>query len=80
MNQSGLREIILARNKLGDTFATSLQRALCSDKYLKSIDVSGNKIGAVGIKSIIKLALMENGSIIAFDGRLNPGVTEKVER
>lgn len=57
-----------------------MQQALCYDKYLKSIDVSGNKIGAFGIKSIIKLALMENGSIVAFDARLNPGVTEKVER
>jgi len=80
LNQSGLREIILTRNKLGDKFAKSLQQALCYDKYLKSIDVSGNRISAFGLKSIIKLALMENRSIIAFDARLNPGCSEKVER
>ena len=72
--------MVLRRNKLGDKFATSLQQALCYDKYIKAIDISGNKIGAYGIKTIIKQALMENSSIVAFDARLNPGVTEKVER
>ena len=57
-----------------------MQSALCYDKYLKSINVSGNKIGASGLKSIMKLALIENPSIIAFDARLNPGCSEKVER
>jgi len=57
-----------------------LQQALCYDKYLKSIDVAGNRISAFGLKSIIKLALMDNRSIIAFDARLNPGCSEKVER
>lgn len=28
---------------------------------------------------IIKLALIENNSIIGFDARLNPGCTEKIE-
>lgn len=80
MNQSGLRRLILTRNKLGDNFAKSLQKALCYDKYIKSIDVAGNRIGSVGLKLIIKLSLMENNSIIAFDARLNPGCSEKVER
>ena len=80
LNQSGLRQIILTRNKLGDRFAESLQQALCYDKYVKSIDVAGNRIGTHGLKSIIKLALMENSSIVAFDARLNPGCSEKVER
>ena len=80
MNQSGLRQLILIRNKLGDTFAKSLQQALCYDQYIKSIDVAGNRIGSNGLKTIIKLALMENNSIVAFDARLNPGCTEKVER
>ena len=57
-----------------------MQQALCYDQYIKSIDVAGNKIGAYGLKSIIKLALMENSSIVAFDARLNPGCSEKVER
>ena len=37
-------------------------------------------MGPIGLKSIIKLALMENNSIVAFDARLNPGCSEKVER
>ena len=72
--------MILTRNKLGDIFAKGLQQALAYDKYLKAIDVAGNRIGAYGLKSIIKLALMENNSIVAFDARLNPGCSEKVER
>ena len=50
MNESGLRSIILSRNKLGDKFAFSLQQALSYDKYLKEIDVAGNKISSVGLK------------------------------
>jgi hypothetical protein len=57
-----------------------LQQALCYDQYLKSIDVAGNRISGFALKSIIKLALMENSSMIAFDARLNPGCSEKVER
>ena len=68
------------RNRLGDGFAKSLQSALCLDKYLKVINVSGNKITDYGLKLIIKMALMENTSLIGFDARLNPGCTEKVER
>lgn len=75
-----MRQIILTRNKLGDTFAKSLQQALCYDKYIKSLDVSGNRIGSLGMKMMLKLALLENSSIIAFDARLNPGTSEKVER
>ena len=80
MKSSGLRQIILTRNKLGDAFAKGLQQALCYDKYIKSIDVAGNRIGAYGLKSLIKSALIENNSIVAFDARLNPGCSEKVER
>ena len=80
LNQSGLREIILKRNKLGDTFAKSLQKALGYDKYIQSIDLAGNRIGPIGLKLIIKMALIDNPSIVAFDARLNPGCSEKVER
>ena len=34
----------------------------------------------MGLKTILKLALLENTSIVAFDARLNPGCSEKVER
>ena len=42
--------------------------------------MAGNRIGSVGLKTIVKLALMDNNSIVAFDARLNPGCSEKVER
>ena len=72
--------MILTRNKLTDKFAMRLQCALTYDKYIKVIDLAGNKIGQRGLKTILKLALLENNSIIAFDVRLNPGCTEKVQR
>lgn len=42
--------------------------------------MSGNLISEYGLKLIVKLALMENTSLIGFDARLNPGCNEKVER
>ena len=68
------------RNRLSDGFAKCLQHALTLDKYLKVVNVSGNKITDYGLKLITKMALMENTSLIGFDARLNPGCTEKVER
>ena len=55
------------RNKLGDRFAKCLQKALAYDKYVKAINLAGNLISQTGLKMIIKLALIENTSIIAFD-------------
>lgn len=79
-NDAGIRKIILRRNKLSDKFALSLQKTLFSDKYLKVVDLAGNKIKEPGFKVLIKLALLENGSILSFDGRLNPGCTDKIRR
>lgn len=70
----------MKRNKFKNDFALQLQKILFSDKYLKAIDISGNKIDEYGLKVIIKLGLLENTSIIAFDARLNPGCTEKIQR
>lgn len=44
LNESGIRCIILTRNKLGDSFAVALQKALSNDKYLKVVDIAGNYI------------------------------------
>ena len=41
---SGLRELILTRNKFGDEFAKGLQKILVYDKYLKVIDLAANRI------------------------------------
>lgn len=76
----GLREIILMRNRLGDRFARSLQNALSYDKYLKVINLAGNDITQAGLKVLIKQALIDNTSIVAFDARLNPGCTDKISR
>lgn len=54
--------------------------ALTYDKYIKVINIAGNYISQYGIKLIIKLALIENNSVIAFDARLNPGCSEKTDR
>lgn len=76
----GIREVVLKRNKLGDKFAFALQKALTYDRYMKVINVAGNLISQVGLKTIVKLALLENNSVVAFDARLNPGSTDKVQR
>jgi hypothetical protein len=78
MNTQGIRQLILKRNKFKNDFAQQLQKALFSDKYIKAIDLSGNKITEYGLKVIIKLALLDNTSVISFDARLNPGCTEKI--
>lgn len=78
MYKAGIRTIILKRNKLGDKFAEALQSCLASDKYIKQFDLAGNKISQFGLKCILKLALVENASVLAFDVRLNPGCTEKI--
>lgn len=80
INSQGLRQIILKRNLFKNDFAQALQKTLFSDKYIKAIDLSGNRIEEFGLKVIIKLGLLENTSVIAFDARLNPGCTEKIQR
>ena len=42
---------------------------------MKFIDLSGNKISEYGLKYLVKLALLDNTSIVGFDARLNPGCT-----
>jgi len=44
LNKDGIRQLILRRNKFDDNFAVSLQKTIYSDKYIKRIDISGNKI------------------------------------
>jgi hypothetical protein len=79
-NTSGLRKLILTRNKFTTDFAIQLQQSLESDKYLKFIDLAGNQISEYGLKYLVKLALLENTSIVGFDARLNPGSSEKIQR
>jgi Ran GTPase-activating protein (RanGAP) involved in mRNA processing and transport len=59
-NKAGIRQIILRRNRLGDDFAQMLQKTLYSDKYIKVMDLAGNKISQFGLKFVLKLGLLEN--------------------
>ena len=63
---------------MSDTFAKHLVKTLTYDKYLKVLDMSGNRLGMDGLSMIVKLALAENPSVVAFDARMNPGSTEKI--
>lgn len=64
VHMTGLREIILLRNKLSDRFAKFLSTALAYDKYIKVINIAGNNMTQTGLKMLIKHALIENSSII----------------
>jgi Ran GTPase-activating protein (RanGAP) involved in mRNA processing and transport len=76
---SGLRELILTRNKFGDGFAKGLTKFLIYDKYIKVIDLAANRITPVGLNILIKNAFKEhNDSIVAFDARMNPGCSERI--
>jgi hypothetical protein len=79
-HMNGLREIVLQRNKLGDKFARMLEKTLQYDRYLKVVNVAGNEISREGLQQILKLALIDNTSIVAFDARCNPGFSSKVQR
>ena len=59
-HSEGIRSIVLKRNKFGDGFAPVLQKFLQSEKYLKAIDLSGNKFTQYGLELILKLGLLEN--------------------
>jgi Ran GTPase-activating protein (RanGAP) involved in mRNA processing and transport len=75
-----LREIILKRNNLGETFLESLQTSLKYDRFLKVIDLSQNLIPETPLKTLIKQALKENASIINFNVNKNPGLTDKLKK
>jgi len=80
LNKEGIRQIHLRRNQFNDKFALALQKTLYSDKYIRSIDLSGNRIRNYGLKVLLKLGLLENNSVICFDARLNPGFTPKLKK
>ena len=80
LNESGIRRIILRRNKLNEKFALSLQKTLAQDKYLKMIDLAGNKLKEHALKVILKKGMLENPSVVCIDTRLNFGMNEKLQR
>ena len=77
---SGLRIVILKRNKLGDKFGKELvDTVLSRDSYIRSIDLAANRLSNNGINTIVKLGLARNDSITSFDCRVNPGISDKLQ-
>jgi len=48
------------------------------DKFLKVIDVCANRFSTKALSEIVKLSLVDNNTIVAFDARMNPGSTDKI--
>lgn len=76
-NENGIRNLILRRNQLKDDFAISLARVLETDKYIKQVDLAGNKIRERGIQHLISVGFLQNQTLLQIDCRLNPGLTDK---
>ena len=74
-HELGIRAIILQRNKLGSQFVAGLNNVLMNDKYIKSIDLSGNKIDEHSMSMLIKRSLKQNTTLTNLDCRVNAGCT-----
>ncbi len=73
---SGLREIDLRKNSLGDVFIKALTECLKFDSYIKVIDISHNKIN--NLKKLPSAISKVNQNIIGLNIRWNPGTTDKI--
>lgn len=78
VHETGIRSIILKRNSFTDVYAIELAEVLKDEKFLKHIDLSGNKIKEHGLEVLVKRGLLINQSVIALDARCNPGLTTKL--
>jgi hypothetical protein len=76
--EQGLRSLILRRNQFSSGFAEHITKTLFSDKYLKKLDLSANKLNQHALSMIVKKGMIDNPSLICLDARLNPGFTEKM--
>ncbi|CDW87947.1 UNKNOWN [Stylonychia lemnae] len=79
-NRKGLREVILKRNYLGSFFMENLQKCLRYDRFIKMVDLQGNRFQQQDIKQLIKFSLRENTSLVSIDVQNNPGCTEKYKK
>ena len=73
----GLTYLNLSNNNLSDDFSEKVSFCLSSDNYIKSIDLSFNKITNVGCKKLSKM-LRINSKLINLDLRNNPGYDENI--
>ena len=75
---TGLREVDLRKNNLGDKFIQALTDCLKFDSYMKVIDISHNKI--TKLKNLPSAISKVNQNIIGLNIRWNPGTTEKITK
>tara|TARA_B110000285_G_C15112921_1_gene612226 strand:+ start:1574 stop:1867 length:294 start_codon:yes stop_codon:yes gene_type:complete len=75
---TGLRDIDLRKNNLGDKFIEALTNCLKFDSYMKVIDLSHNKIN--NLRKLPSVVSKVNQSIIGLNIRWNPGTTEKITK
>ena len=74
-NIKGFRVLNLRQNQLKDMFGQCLENVFCFDKYMKTINVSHNRMSHECIKNLVGPKLRENTSILSLDVRFNQGTT-----
>ena len=79
IDKTGLKSIILRRNKLGKNFMRSLTRWAKYDDYLRHMDLSYNKISADPLKQFLT-TLNSNNSLVSIELRGNSGFTDKIQK
>ena len=59
-------------------FGQCLENVFCFDKYMKTINVSHNRMSHECIKNLVGPKLRENTSILSLDVRFNQGTTSQL--
>ena len=73
----GLISINLHGNKLGDESTEFICSSLCSDQYIRAIDLSDNFINNDSCKKYIYM-MRKNNTLLTIDLRNNPGYDENI--
>ena len=74
---NGLVSISLKGNVLSDVSAEVISNSLGYDQYIRSIDVSDNKISKDGCKKFIRM-MRKNNTLLTVDLKENPGYDEEI--
>ena len=75
--RKGLISINLSGNKLSKDSAECISNALCSDQYIRAIDLSNNNIDNAGCKKFIYM-MRKNLILLTVDLRNNPGYDDYI--
>lgn len=76
LNVKGLCEVILSNNNLNDESMADMASFLKFDTWLRSLNISNNKVTKNGVIEIIKM-LGQNSSLLSIDMRENEGFNRK---